>query len=167
MNWFQRAKECLSRWKAMPEGIVDEPNFTPRSRHVFDLARKEAERLNHNFVGTEHVLLGLIGLGSGVAANVLIKQGFTLEAVRAAVERSIGKGKEPLLTKPIPFTPRVKRLIKRAESEAKRFRHTYLGTEHLCLSLLAEKDGLSAQLIKDLGFDTDIAREEIEKEMAG
>jgi ATP-dependent Clp protease ATP-binding subunit ClpC len=156
MNWFGFAKQFRSR----------QPEYTPRARRVLQHAGQEAERLRHSFIGTEHLLLGLIALGSGVAVNVLIRHGFTLDAVRAEVERYVGKGpEEEIVRKPIPYTPRTKRVIAQAEKEAKRFQHTYVGTEHLLLALLAEREGVAAKVFEILRFDAAQAHAEITHEL--
>ena len=111
-------------------------NFTPRAQQVIALAKKEADRFNHNFVGTEHLLLGLIKLGQGVAVNVLQKMGLDLETVRLEVEKQVGVGPDQKLIGNIPFTPRVKKVISLAAKEAKMLNHTYVGTEHILLGLL-------------------------------
>src|ERR1700744_2497859 len=120
----------------MPEESMN--NFTPRAQQVLALARKEADRFNHNFVGTEHVLLGLIRLGQGVAVNVLQKLGLDLETVRAEVEKQLGKGPHPEKVGNIPYTPRVKKVLALASKEAKALNHTFVGTEHILLGLLRE-----------------------------
>lgn len=140
-------------------------NLTPRSQEVMRLARKEAERMNSNFVGNEHVLLGLISLGSGVAANVLIKEGFTLEAVRQEIEKYCGNNPEQIILGHLPYTPRVRKIIDRAEKEAESFRHTFLGTEHLLLALLAENESPANLILKRLGMDTEQIRKEIQMEL--
>src|SRR5450631_3143972 len=100
-------------------------NFTPRAQQVLALARKEAVRLNHNFLGTEHLLLGLIKLGQGVAVNVLQKMGMELAATRAEIEKQVGTGSgERMFARP-PYTPHVKKVIALAQKEAKRLNHTY------------------------------------------
>ena len=112
-------------------------NFTPRAQQVLALARKEADRFNHNFVGTEHLLLGLIKLGQGVAVNVLQKMGLDLETVRGAVEKQVGTGQETKAPQgSIPYTPRVKKVLALAGKEAKALNHSYVGTEHILLGLL-------------------------------
>src|SRR6476659_3950830 len=113
-------------------------NFTPRAQQVLALARKEADRFNHNFVGTEHLLLGLIKLNQGVAVNVLQKMGLNLETVRQEVEREIRGGSEQKSGGNIPYTPRVKKVLALAAKEAKALNHTYVGTEHILLGLLKE-----------------------------
>ncbi len=103
-------------------------NFTPRAQQVLALARKEADRFNHNFVGTEHLLLGLIKLGQGVAVNVLQKMGLDLETVRMEVEKQVGTGPDQKMIGNIPYTPRVKKVLALAAKEAKALNHTYVGT---------------------------------------
>ena len=103
-------------------------NFTPRAQQVLALARKEADRLNHNFLGTEHLLLGLIKLGQGVAVNVLQGMGVDLETVRMEVEKQTPNGPDQKMIGNIPYTPRVKKVIALAQREAKNLNHTYVGT---------------------------------------
>src|SRR5258708_32616787 len=110
-------------------------NFTPRAQQVLALARKEADRFNHNFVGTEHLLLGLIKLGQGVAVNVLQKLGLDLETVRMEVEKQVGTGPDQKMIGNIPYTPRLKKVLALAAKEAKALNHTYVGTEHILLGL--------------------------------
>src|SRR5580765_5271841 len=140
-------------------------NFTPRAQQVLALARKEADRFNHNFVGTEHLLLGLIKLGQGVAVNVLQKMGLDLETVRMAVEKKTGTGPDQKMVGNIPYTPRVKKVLALAAKEAKALNHTYVGTEHLLLGLLREGDGIAAQVLRDLDVDIEQTRQEILKEL--
>src|ERR1041384_7854650 len=121
-------------------------NFTPRAQQVLALARKEADRFNHNFVGTEHLLLGLIKLGQGVAVNVLQKLGLDLETVRMEVEKQVGTGPDQKMIGNIPYTPRVKKVLALAAKEAKNLNHTYVGTEHILLGLLREGDGVAARM---------------------
>ena len=116
-------------------------NFTPRAQQVLALARKEADRFNHNYVGTEHLLLGLIKLGQGVAVNVLQKMGLDLETVRMEVEKQVGSGPETKMVGNIPYTPRVKKVLALAGKEAKALQHSYVGTEHILLGLLREGEG--------------------------
>jgi predicted dehydrogenase len=152
--------------KADPE-LKDEwqANLTPRANQALALARKEARHLNHSFVGTEHVLLGLLALGQGIAVNVLVRQGLELEAVRAAVKKSIGIGPEQEVPGPTPYTPRVKRVLVLAAQEAKALTHTYVGTEHLLLGLLHEGDGVAARILQNLGVEINRTRQEILKEL--
>ena len=140
-------------------------NFTPRAQQVLALARKEADRFNHNFVGTEHLLLGLIKLGQGVAVNVLQKMGLDLETVRQEVEKEVRAGSEQKVAGNIPYTPRVKKVLSLATKEAKALNHTYVGTEHILLGLLREGDGVAAKVLKNLEVDIEQCRQEILKEL--
>src|SRR6058998_3630286 len=140
-------------------------NFTPRAQQVLALARKEADRFNHNFVGTEHLLLGLIKLGQGVAVNVLQKLGLDLETVRMEVEKQVGTGPDQKMIGNIPYTPRVKKVLALASKEAKALNHTYVSTEHILLGLLREGDGVAARVLKNLDVDIEQTRQEILKEL--
>jgi ATP-dependent Clp protease ATP-binding subunit ClpC len=131
-------------------------NFTPRAQQVLALARKEADRFNHNYVGTEHLLLGLIKLGQGVAVSVLERMGLDLESVRMEVEKQVGTGPDQKITGNIPYTPRVKKVLALANKEAKALTHSYVGTEHILLGLLREGEGVAARVLQTL--DVDIAR---------
>src|SRR5207253_1070048 len=140
-------------------------NFTPRAQQVLALARKEADRFNHNFVGTEHLLLGLIKLGQGVAVNVLQKMGLDLETVRMEVEKQVGTGPDQKMIGNIPYTPRVKKCLALAAKEAKALNHTYVGTEHILLGLLREGDGVAARVLTNLGVDVEVTRNHILREL--
>ncbi|MGC1481306.1 MAG: ATP-dependent Clp protease ATP-binding subunit [Chthoniobacterales bacterium] len=140
-------------------------NFTPRAQQVLALARKEADRFNHNYVGTEHLLLGLIKLGQGVAVNVLQKMGLDLETVRMEVEKQVGSGPETKMIGNIPYTPRVKKVLALASKEAKALQHSYVGTEHILLGLLREGEGVAARVLKSLEIDIERTRNEILKEL--
>ncbi len=140
-------------------------NFTPRAQQVLALARKEADRFNHNFVGTEHLLLGLIKLGQGVAVNVLQKIGLDLDTVRMEVEKLVGTGPDQKMIGNIPYTPRVKKVLSLAAKEAKALNHTYVGTEHILLGLLREGDGVAARVLKNMDVDIEQTRQEILKEL--
>ena len=140
-------------------------NFTPRAQQVLALARKEADRFNHNYVGTEHLLLGLIKLGQGVAVNVLQKMGLDLETVRMEVEKQVGSGPETQMVGNIPYTPRVKKVLALAGKEAKSLNHSYVGTEHILLGLLREGEGVAARVLKNLEIDIERTRNEILKEL--
>ncbi|MBV9463280.1 MAG: ATP-dependent Clp protease ATP-binding subunit, partial [Verrucomicrobiae bacterium] len=139
-------------------------NFTPRAQQVLALARKEADRFNHNYVGTEHLLLGIIKLGHGVAVAVLTKMGLDLETVRMEVEKQVGTGPETKMVGNIPYTPRVKKVLALANKEAKALNHSYVGTEHILLGLLREGDGVAARVLKNLDIDLERARQEVLKE---
>jgi ATP-dependent Clp protease ATP-binding subunit ClpC len=140
-------------------------NFTPRAQQVLALARKEADRFNHNYVGTEHLLLGLIKLGQGVAVNVLQKLGLDLETVRIEVEKQVGSGPDTKMSGNIPYTPRVKKVLALAGKEAKALNHSYVGTEHILLGLLREGDGVAARVLKTLEVDIERTRNEVLKEL--
>jgi ATP-dependent Clp protease ATP-binding subunit ClpC len=140
-------------------------NFTPRAQQVLALARKEADRFNHNYVGTEHLLLGLIKLGQGVAVNVLQKMGLDLETVRMEVEKLVGSHPETKMVGNIPYTPRVKKVLALAGKEAKALNHSYVGTEHILLGLLREGEGVAARVLKSLEVDIERTRNEILKEL--
>jgi ATP-dependent Clp protease ATP-binding subunit ClpC len=140
-------------------------NFTPRAQQVLALARKEADRFHHNYVGTEHVLLGLIKLGQGVAVSVLQKMGLDLETVRGAVEKQVGTGQDTKIQGSIPYTPRVKKVLALAGKEAKALNHSYVGTEHILLGLLREGEGVAARVLKALDVDIERTRNEILREL--
>src|SRR5213596_1845587 len=140
-------------------------NFTPRAQQVLALARREADRFRHNFVGTEHLLLGLIRLGQGTAVVVLGKMGLDLEAVRLEVEKQVGTGPDQKESGFIPYTPRVKKVLALAAKESKALNHTYVGTEHILLGLLREGDGVAARVLKNLDVDIEQTRQEILKEL--
>jgi ATP-dependent Clp protease ATP-binding subunit ClpC len=136
-------------------------NFTPRAQQVLALARKEADRFNHAYVGTEHLLLGLIKLGQGVAVNVLERMGLELDTVRLEVEKEVGSGPPQKSPGNIPYTPRVKKVLALANKEAKALNHSYVGTEHLLLGLLREGEGVAARVLKRLDIDIQRTRNEI------
>ena len=140
-------------------------DFTPRAQQVLALASKEAERFNHNYVGTEHLLLGLIKLGEGVAVNVLQKMGLDLERVRMEVEKHVGPPPETKMIGNILYTPRVKKVLALAGKEAQALHHSYVGTEHLLLGLLREGEGVAARVLKSLEVDPARTRNEILKEL--
>src|ERR1700756_180948 len=140
-------------------------DFTPRAQEVLALARKEAERFNHNYVGTEHLLLGLIKLGQGVAVNVLQRMGLDLEGVRREVEKHVGSHPETNMIGNIPYTPRVKKVLALAAKEAKALNHSFVGTEHILLGLLREGEGVAARVLKSLEVDPARTRNEILKEL--
>jgi ATP-dependent Clp protease ATP-binding subunit ClpC len=140
-------------------------SFTPRAQQVLQLARKEADRFNHGYVGTEHVLLGIIALGQGVAVNVLQRMGVNLEAVRLEVEKAVGVGPETKTVGNLPFTPRVKKVLALAGSEARALNHAYVGTEHILLGLLREGEGVASRVLRNLNVDLEKTRIEIMKEL--
>jgi len=126
--------------------------FTDRARRAVELAQEEARRLNHNYIGTEHILLGLIREGEGVAARALESLGISLEAVRQQVEKIIGRGQQAP-SGHIPFTPRAKKVLELSLRESLQLGHNYIGTEHILLGLLREGDGVAAQVLVRLGAD--------------
>jgi ATP-dependent Clp protease ATP-binding subunit ClpC len=163
MNWFESAKEFLAKWKA--QETKSWGNFTPRAKQVIALAHKEAERLNHNFIGTEHILLGLIKEGKGVAVNVLKNLGLNLENVRMEVEKQVGIQCDQKIAVCIPFTPRTKRVLEIAKEEAKLLNHNYVGTEHLLLGLLRESEGVASRVFKNFNINVEQTRKEIVNEL--
>ena len=136
--------------------------FTPRAQQVLALARLEAEGFHHPFVGTEHLLLGLIRLGRGVGFDVLRHIGVDLEALRLEVEKKVGtmvpNQKVPAS---IPYTPRVKKVLGLAVKESKALNHSYLGTEHILLGLLGEDEGVAGRVLKSLGLDTVVMKQNV------
>jgi ATP-dependent Clp protease ATP-binding subunit ClpC len=137
--------------------------FTDRARKVMGLARQEAQRFNHDYIGTEHILLGLVHEGSGVAASVLKSLHVDLPRVQAAVESLISKGTANLaiVTQQLPFTPRAKTVLELSLEEAQLLGHTYIGTEHLLLGLIDEVDGVAAQALVKMGVSAEAVRREI------
>jgi ATP-dependent Clp protease ATP-binding subunit ClpC len=127
--------------------------FTDKARRVVVLAQEEAKMLNHNYIGTEHILLGLIHEGEGVAAKALEALGINLDAVREQVQEIIGQGQTPP-TGHIPFTPRAKKVLELSLREALQLGHSYIGTEHLLLGLIREGEGVAAQVLTKLGADS-------------
>src|SRR3954464_7566849 len=124
--------------------------FTERARRVLTLAQEEAQRFNHNYIGTEHLLLGLVREGDGVAARVLSNLGVELNRVRSAVEFIIGRG-DHMIVGEIGLTPRSKKVIELAVDEARRLGHHYIGTEHLLLGLVREGEGIASAVLEKLG----------------
>ena len=140
-------------------------NFTERARRVLTLAEEEARGFKHNYIGQEHLLLGLIRVEDGVAARVLVALGVTAEKVRKAVEYIVGRGAVTVAGE-IGLTPRAKKAIELASQQALRLNHHYVGTEHLLLGLLAEGSGVGAGVLTSLGVTSDKAREAIIKVIA-
>ncbi len=136
--------------------------FTDRARKVINLARQEAERLGHEFIGTEHILLGLVKEGSGVAANVLENLGVDLEKIRLEVEKYVSSPGETIsASSSLPFTPKAKKVLELAMEEARNLEHNYIGTEHLLLGVLREQDGMAAQVLLNLGVKLEDVRAEL------
>lgn len=140
--------------------------FTERAQQVLVLAQEEAKRLNHNFIGTEHILLGLVREGSGIASRALQNLTVELPRVRAEVEKIIGKG-DKVLSQGISYTPRAKKVIELAIEEGQNFGHNYVGTEHLLLGLLREGEGIAAQVLTNLGVDLKKVRREVVQLLGG
>ena len=138
-------------------------NFTPRAQQVMGLAKREARRFGHNYVGTEHLLLGLIKLGQGVAVSALQAMGLDLETVRYEVEKHSGPSSDTQQEGDPPLTPRVKRVLVLAAKEARALNYNYIGTEHILLGLLREGDGVAARILKNLKIDADAVRSEVMK----
>src|SRR6266513_2345970 len=134
--------------------------FTERARKVLQLAQEEAQRFNHNYIGTEHILLGLVREGDGVAARVLNNLGIELHKVRSAVEFIIGRGDRMVMGE-IGLTPRAKRVIELAVDEARRLNHHYIGTEHLLLGLVREGEGIAAGVLESLGVSLEKVRAQV------
>jgi len=134
--------------------------FTDRARRVIVLAQEEARLLNHNYIGTEHILLALIHEGQGVAARALESLGVSLEDVRRNVEEMIGRGQHEL-SGHIPFTPRAKKVLELSLRESQQLGHNYIGTEHILLGLIREGEGVAAQVLVKLGADLNRVRQQV------
>ena len=136
-------------------------NFTDRVRKVLQMAREEAARLHHEYVGTEHILLGLIREGEGVAAAVLTNLNVDLEDIQQKIEETVKKGKAAAAAGPdLPYTSRAKKVLELAMTEARELNHSYVGTEHLLLGLLREEKGIAAQVLTDAGVNLEQSRAE-------
>jgi ATP-dependent Clp protease ATP-binding subunit ClpC len=135
--------------------------FTDRAKKVMNLARQEAQRFNHEYLGTEHILLGLVQEGSGVAANVLKNMGIDLAKIRSEVEKIVKTGPSMVTMGQLPFTPRAKKVLELSMEEAGNLGHNYIGTEHLLLGLIKENEGIAAQVLINLGVKLEDVREEV------
>src|SRR5215211_6643145 len=138
--------------------------FTDRARKVMQLANQEAQRFNHEYIGTEHILLGLVKEGSGVAANVLKNLDIDLRKIRQEVEKIVQSGpNHPDMVIPgrMPQTPRAKKVVEYSIEEARNLNHNYVGTEHLLLGLIREQEGVAAQVLMNLGLKLEDVREEV------
>src|SRR6478736_4361216 len=140
--------------------------FTDRARRVVVLAQEEARMVNHNYIGTEHILLGLARESEGVAARALESLGISLEAVRQQVEEIIGWGQEAP-SGHIPFTPRAKKVLELSLREAQQLGHNYIGTEHILLGLIREGSGVAAQVLVKLGADLNRVRQQVVQLLRG
>jgi len=153
-----RLIDALAERRRMPGMDRDRfDKFTERARKVLRLAQEEAQRLQHNYIGTEHLLLGLIREGDGVAAKVLSNLGVDLDKVRSSVESILGRGNR-VVTGEIGLTPRAKKVIELAVDEARHLHHNYIGTEHLLLGLVREGHGIGAGVLENLGVSLDRVR---------
>jgi ATP-dependent Clp protease ATP-binding subunit ClpC len=141
--------------------------FTERAKQVVVLAQDEARALKHNYIGTEHILLGLLREEEGLAARVLESLDVTVEEVRAQVARIIGPGDEPIVSGQIPFTPRAKKVLELSLREALSLKHNYIGTEHILLGLVRENEGVAARILLDFGADAEKIRNEIMRVLSG
>jgi ATP-dependent Clp protease ATP-binding subunit ClpC len=159
MDWFESAKELLAKWKAHAD------QFTPRAKQVLGSAYQEAERFNHNYVGTEHILLGLIKLEQGVAAFTLKQLGLNFENVLVEVKKRVPMEPDQIIVGHIPYTPRAKRVIEAAMKEAKKLCHSNIGAEHILLGLLTEHEGVAAEVFKSFNIDMEQTREKILKDL--
>src|SRR5499426_2064083 len=135
--------------------------FTDRAKKVMNLARQEAQRFNHEYLGTEHILLGLVQEGSGVAANVLKNMAIDLNKIRSEVEKIVKTGPSMVTMGQLPFTPRAKKVLELSMEEASNLGHNYIGTEHLLLGLIKENEGIAAQVLMNLGVKLEDVREEV------
>ncbi len=135
--------------------------FTDRAKKVMNLARQEAQRFNHEYLGTEHILLGLVQEGSGVAANVLKNMSIDLTKIRAEVEKIVKTGPSMVTMGQLPFTPRAKKVLELSMEEASNLGHNYIGTEHLLLGLIKENEGIAAQVLMNLGVKLEDVRDEV------
>ena len=135
--------------------------FTDRARKVMGLARHEAQRFNHDYIGTEHLLLGLIGEGSGVAASVLKGLGINLENVRKKTERLVSTGTTMVTMGQLPLTPRAKKVLELSFAASTKLGHTYVGSEHLLLGLIREGAGIASQVLSDFKITPDVVEQEV------
>ena len=154
------------RFTAARKAVSLFERFTDRARRVVVLAQEEARLLNHNYIGTEHILLGLIHEGEGVAAKALESLGISLEAVRSQVEEIIGQGGSSP-SGHIPFTPRAKKVLELSLREALQLGHNYIGTEHILLGLIREGEGVAAQVLVKLGADLSRVRQQVIQLLSG
>jgi len=162
-DFHSKVAAATSVRKAKPSRIVPKAmfeRFTEKAIKVIMLAQEEARRLGHNFVGTEQILLGLIGEGTGIAAKVLKSMGINLKDARVEVEKIIGRG-SGFVAVEIPFTPRAKRVLELSLEEARQLGHNYIGSEHLLLGLLREGEGVAARVLENLGADPNNIRTQV------
>jgi ATP-dependent Clp protease ATP-binding subunit ClpC len=163
MNWFKSFWEKLTG--ADPARCESIANFTPRAQQVLALAGREANRLKSPSVNTEHLLLGLLKLGKGVAINVLKQSGLDLDALGREIEKQAGSDPQSSVAANVPYTSRVKNALALAAREARALHHTHVGTEHLLLGLLREGDSVAARVLKQFKVDLEKTRQAILKEL--
>jgi hypothetical protein len=163
-----KKRAWLRKLKAVMAGALDPvpslSTFTPGALQTLDLARQEAPRLHHGFVGTEHVLLGLLALEDGAVPNVFKKMGVDRERVRRQIEKWVSAFPPSKIPDRIPYTPRVEKSLRLAAREARASKHACVGAEHIFLGLLLEGDGVAGRILRDFGFSPETIREEIRKE---
>src|SRR5690606_10638542 len=157
-SWTTVPNASVRRETLRNERPVMNYNFTDRVRKVLAMAREEALRLQHDYVGTEHILLGLIREGEGVAATVLTNLSVDLEQVQERIEESVRRGKATIALGELPYTSRAKKVLEFAMAEARELNHSYVGTEHLLLGLLREEKGIAAEVLNQLGVTLEEAR---------
>src|SRR5579884_1711288 len=158
---FHPAAPAPGRERGLSETAGMYERFTDRARKVMQLANQEAQRFNHEYIGTEHILLGLVKEGSGVAANVLKNLDIDLRKIRLEVEKIVQSGPDMVTMGKLPQTPRAKKVIEYSIEEARNLNHNYVGTEHLLLGLLREQEGVAAQVLMNLGLKLEDVREEV------
>jgi ATP-dependent Clp protease ATP-binding subunit ClpA len=159
----QQVEEIIGQGQQAPSGHIP---FTPRAKKVLELSLREALQLGHNYIGTEHILLGLIHEGEGVAAKSLESLGISLEGVRSQVEEIIGQGQQAP-SGHIPFTPRAKKVLELSLREALQLGHNYIGTEHILLGLIREGEGVAAQVLVKLGAELTRVRQQVIQLLSG
>jgi ATP-dependent Clp protease ATP-binding subunit ClpC len=141
--------------------------FTNRLKKVINIARQEAIRMRHDYIGSEHLLLGIVKEGEGVAALVLSNLGIEKDELISAIENAVSYGSTPIVLGEIPLNQEARRILNYAMEEARRMNHSYIGTEHLLLGILKEEQSIAAQVLFSLGIDIDIVRSEIMKILEG
>jgi ATP-dependent Clp protease ATP-binding subunit ClpC len=167
MDWFASAHEHLAKWKARQAAsdATWRKEFNPGALRALELARKEADRLNRSYVGTEHILLGLTILSPESPDNLLRKLGLNLENVRSEVEKVAGVGREKLLANSLPFTPRAAKVLEDAKTDAKALGCSRVGPGHLLSALLQEGEGCTAAVFKGLSVNREEMRRRVLEEM--
>ena len=165
------AKLSVKKWawlrklKGIMAGDPSLSTFTPGARWTLELARQEAPRLHHGFIGTEHILLGLLALEDGVVPNVLKRMGVAREDLKKQIENCVSIFPSRKMPALLPFTPRAKKSLRLAAREAKASQHACVGAEHIFLGLLLEGDGVAGRVLRKLGFSVETTREEIMREL--